>query len=41
MRGRRDEQGNTTYPGEWIKIPKIAKKINCNRYRGAAVIDKG
>ena len=41
MRGPRDEEGNVTYPGKWIKIPKIAKTINCNKYREAAIIDKG
>ena len=41
MRGRRDEEGNVTYPGKWIEIPKIAKTINCNKYREAAIIDKG
>ena len=40
VRGRRD-QGNVTYPGKWIQIPKIAKTIDCQRFKGAAVIDKG
>ena len=39
MRGR--QSGNVTYPGKWIKIPNIAKQINCGKFRGAAVIDKG
>ena len=41
VRGPRNEEGNATFPGKWIKIPKIAKTINCNKYREAAIIDKG
>ena len=41
IRGRRDETGNVTYPGKWIKIPHIAHQIDCGRKRGVAVIDKG
>ena len=40
IRGRR-EQGNVTYPGKWVQIPKIAKTMTCDRFKGAAVVDKG
>ena len=41
FRGKRDDTGNLTYPGKWIQIPHVSKMINCKKYRGAAVIDRG
>ena len=41
IRGKRDEAGNVTYPGEWMALPGIAKKIGCGKYRNVAIVDKG
>jgi hypothetical protein len=41
MRGRRDENGNITFVGDWKNLPRIAKTMRCGKYPKAAIVDKG
>ena len=36
-----DDSGNTTFYGQWIDFPQIGELIDCGKYRGAAIVDKG
>ncbi len=38
-RGENSEDGNATYVGKWVKIPRIARTIKCQGRRQAAVVD--
>jgi len=39
--GRLDDSGNFTFYGQWKSIPQIGELIDCGKYRGAAIVDKG
>ena len=39
--GRLDDSGNFTFYGQWKSIPQIGELIDCRKYRGAAIVDKG
>ena len=39
--GRLDDSGNFTFFGQWKSIPQIGELIDCGKYRGAAIVDKG
>ena len=42
VRGEKvDDSGNTTFYGQWIDFPQIGELIDCGKYRGAAIVDKG
>ena len=40
-RGEDSKDGNATFVGKWVRTPRTAKAIKCNRYRQAAVVDVG
>ena len=41
VRGEDDDSKNSTFYGQWKGIPQIGELIDCGKYRGAAIVDKG
>ena len=40
-RGKDSDDGNATYVGKWVKTPRVARTLNCLKYRRSAIVDVG